>query len=258
MVRFKVNTPDDSREFITTSAYSKLHTLLKQLKTRRGRIVHVIGAPGTGKSANIYKAVDKLELNVYEPTLILDKVDVSSMMVYHEFFHTLNENLNVKSSDELFKKVAEYDAILLADKFHDSHLLYENKVGFSQWMNNAGLKSFLFYFLLVLYYFRYITRFRGINLIFQTAWTIRFGGVKQDLFTDFGLFSRALILVLRIFFDVVEVSYTESEIMEIVKKHLPEAGEDEIKFYIKKYGSNIRSILEALKEGHDNQQRPDL
>lgn len=258
MVRFKVNTPDGSREFIAASAYSKLYTLLKQLKTRRGRIIHVIGAPGTGKSANIYKAISDLELNVYEHALILDNVDASAMKVYHEFFRTLKEDLNAKSTDELFKKAVEYDAVLWADKFHDSHLLYEDKVGFSQWMNNKGLKSFLFYFLLILYYFRHITRFRGVNLIFQTAWTIHFRGVKCDLFTDFGLFSRVLILVLRIFFDVVEISYAESEIIEIVKKHLPEADEDEIRLYINKYGNNIRKILQSLNEDHENQHRQDL
>lgn len=248
MVRFKVNTPDDSREFVTTRAYNKLFGILKLLKNHKGRIVHVIGAPGTGKSVNIYEALDKLELNVYEPVFILDEVNESSLDVYHKFFKTLKDGLNVKSNGDLLEKAAGYDVLLWADKFHDSHLLYKNRAGFSQWMKNKGLRSFLFYFLLVLYYFRYIFRFRKINLVFQTAWTIHIRGVKYDLFTDFGMFSRFIILVLRIFFDVVEISYTESEVMEIVKKYVPEASETEIRQGIGKYGNRIRLILQSLKE----------
>ncbi len=250
MVRYKVNRPDDSREFVTTKSYNKLYVLLKKLKTRRGRIIHVIGAPGTGKSTNIYQAINRLELNVYEPILVLDKLNEGTLKVYHEFFNTLKEGLNVKHNEELFNKAVEYDAVLWADKFHDYHLLHENKVGFSQWMNNKGLKSFPFYFLLIIYYLRHFYEFRSINLIFQTAWTIHFRGVKYDLFTDFGLFSKLLILILRIFFYVVEITYTESEIMEIVNKHLPEAKESEIRFYIKRYGNKIRLILQTLKDDY--------
>jgi len=247
MVRYKVNHPDDSQEFVTTRSYNKLYVLLKELKTRRGRIIHVIGAPGTGKSANIYQVINRLELNIYEASLVLDKIDESPLAVYHVFFKTLKEGLNVKNNEELFKKAAEYDAVLWADKFHDYHLLHKNKVGFSQWMNNKGLKSFPFYFLLIIYYLKHFFKFKGINLIFQTAWTIHFRGVKYDLYTDFGLFSKLLILILQIFFDVVKISYTESETMEIVKKHLPDAKESEIRFNIKRYGNKIRLILQNLR-----------
>ena len=250
MVEYKVNSPEDSQEFVTTHAYNKLYGRLKALKNRKGRIIHVIGAPGTGKSANIYEAVNELKLNVYEPILILDNVDESSWKIYHDLFKTLRIGLNVKSNEKIFKKASEYDAVLWADKFHDSHLLHENKVGFSQWMNNKGLKSFLFYFLLILYYFRHIFKLRKINLVFQTAWTIHVGGIKYDLFTDFGLISKLLILILKVFFEVVEISYTESEIVEIVKKHKPEANESEIRFYIKRYGNKIRLILQSLREDY--------
>ena len=250
MVRYKVNRPKDSLEFVYTNAYNKLYDVLKQLKNNKGRIIHVIGAPGTGKSANIFKAINELELNVHEPFLILDDADESAWKVYREFFMTLKNDLNVNNDVELFKKAAEYDALVWADKFHDSHLLYRNKTGFSQWMNNKGLKSFLFYFLLILYYFRHIFKLRKINLVFQTAWTIHVGGIKYDLFTDFGLISKLLILILKVFFEVVEISYTESEIVEIVKKHKPEANESEIRFYIKRYGNKIRLILQSLREDY--------
>jgi Cdc6-like AAA superfamily ATPase len=252
MVKYKVNRLDDSQKFITTQAYNKLYILLKKLKTHRGRIIHVIGAPGTGKSANIYQAINKLELDVYETGLILDNRDESARDVYYEFFKTLKEGLHVKNNSELFKKAAEYDALLWADKFHDYHLLDEEKVGFSQWMNYKGLKSFPFYFILILYYFRHFPKFKRVNLIFQTAWTFHFRGVKYDLFTDIGLFSKFLISFLMIFFEVVEISYTESEIIEIVKKHTPEAKESEIKNYNRRYGNKIRLILQSLKEDYKN------
>lgn len=249
MVRYKVNTSDDGQEFLVTNAYKKLFILLEDLKIRKGRIIHVVGAPGTGKSSNIYEAINNLGLNVFEAGLILDNMDKNSLDVYHEFFKTLRKDMNVKNNEECYKKAALYDAVLLADRFHDSQFLYVNKVGFSIWMDNKGLKSFPFYLLIILHYFWNLFKFRKINLIFQTAWTIHIKGDKYDFFTDFGLFSKLLLFILKIFFEVVEISYTESEIIEIVKKHLPDADEKEIKLYFKLYGSRVRFILQSLKKG---------
>lgn len=252
MVRFKVNKPDDRQDFVITTAYKKLYGQLNDLKTHKGRIVHVMGAPGTGKSANIYEAIENLDLNVYNAVLVLDHVDQDSFEVYHKFFDALKEDMKVKSVEEVYKKASKYDAILFADRFHDAHYLYGDMVGFSLWMNNNGMRSFPFYLLLILHYIWNIFRFRGINLVFQTSWAIRIKGVKRDLFTDFGLFSRLLVSILKIFFVVVEISYTESEIIEIVKKRVPDADEEEIKLYMDQYGSRIRFILESLKESPKN------
>jgi len=87
--------------------------------------------------------------------------------------------MKVNSIDGVFDKASEYDAVLLADRFHDSHYLYEGKVGFSLWMDNKGFGSFPFYFSLIILYFRNLSRFRKVNLVFQTAWTFRTRGVKR-------------------------------------------------------------------------------
>ena len=253
MVRFKVNRPDDSQDFVFTNAYKKLYKQLNVLKTHRGRILHVMGAPGTGKSANIYEALDNLDLNVYNAVLVLDDVDLNSIEVYHKFFDSLKEDMKVDSVGGVYKKASEYDSVLFADRFHDSHYLYDNKAGFSSWTDNKGVKTFPFYLLLILNYLWNIFKFRKINLVFQTSWAVKIKGVKRDLFTDFGMFSRLLVSVLKIFFIVVEISYTESEIVEIVKKHLPDADEEEIKLNIKQYGSRIRYILQSMKEESYNE-----
>lgn len=248
MVKYKVNTPDDDQDFVATAAYKRLSGQLNDLKIHKGRIIHVIGAPGTGKSANIYQAIKDLDLNVFNAVLALDDVHQSSFEVYHKFFDTLKEDMGVDSVEEVYMKASEYDAVLLADKFHDSQYLYDDKVGFSLWVDNKGIRSFPFYLLLVLHYFRNISKFRGVNLIFQTAWTFRIKGVKYDLFTDFGPLSKLLVRILRIFFMVVEIFYTESEIIAIVKKRVPHAEEKEIKSYIKQYGNRIRYILQAINK----------
>lgn len=253
MVKFKVNIAEDDQDFTVTAAYRKLFKQLKELKTCKGRIIHVIGAPGTGKSANIYKAVNNLDLNVYNAILKLDDIHQSSMDVYNKFFHSLKEDMKVKGVDEVFERAAEYDAVLLADRFHDSHYLYDDKVGFSLWMDHKGFRSFPFYLSLVLFYFRNKSKFRRLNLVFQTAWTFRVRGVKKDLCTDFGLLTKIFVSFLNIFFVVVEISYTESEIIEIVKKRMPGLGDEDIRPYIACYGNRIRFILEAIeKSQHGN------
>ena len=254
MVKFKVNTAEDDQDFRATTAYKKLYARLKDLKTRKGRIIHVIGAPGTGKSANIFQAVKDLDLNVYNAVLALDDIHQSSTEVYNKFFDTLKEDMKVNSIDGVFDKASEYDAVLLADRFHDSHYLYEGKIGFSLWMDNKGFGSFPFYFSLIILYFRNLSKFRKVNLVFQTAWTFRTRGVKKDLFTDFGLFSRLMVSLLKLFFDVVEISYSESEIIDIVKKRIPDVEAEEIRSYIERYGNRIRFILKAIEKSQNEHE----
>lgn len=243
----KVNSPDEKREFVVTEAYQRLYSSLKNLKNVKGRIIHVVGAPGTGKSTNIYEAINNLNLDVYDAGLILGDVDRNSWEVYQDFFKSLKKDMGVKSKEELYEKLTLYDGVLFADRFHDSQYIYDGKVGFSLWVDYKGLKTFPIYLFFISYYLRNVVRFRRVNLIFQTAWKIHIRGVKYDLFTDFGLFSKFLTGFLRIFFEVVDISYTESEIIEIVEKRLPDVDEEQIKLYIKKYGSRIRFILMALE-----------
>lgn len=248
MVKFKVNLPGEGGNFVVTEAYRRLRRELQDLKTHKGRIIHVIGAPGTGKSTNIYQAIEDLDLKVYNAVLLLDDVNQSASEVYHSFFDTFKEDMGVKSVEELYRKASTYDAILLADRFHDSQYLYEDRVGFSLWMDNKGVKSFPFYFRFIMHYIRNLSRLRDVNLVFQTAWTIRVNGEKKDLFTDFGWLSRFLVAIIGLFFVVVPVSYSETEITEIVKTYRPDADEEKIKLLYMQYGSKIRFILQALKE----------
>jgi hypothetical protein len=246
MVKYKVNSAEDNKFFLPTRAYKKIHDKFMDLKTNRGRIIHILGAPGTGKSTNIYEAIRKLDLNVYDVPLALDDTDISSKEVYDIFFHTLKSDLGVLDKEDIYGKASEYDALLFADKFHDFHLLDEDKVGFSLWTDHNGFKTLPFFLRLVLVYIQHIKEFKKVNLIFQTAWRVRIKGTKYDLFTDFGLISKFVVCLLKMLFEVVELSYTEIEIIEMVKDRYPSIDEYQIKLCRDKFGNRIRSILECV------------
>lgn len=252
MAKYKVNSPEDNKFFLPTRAYQKIHEKFMDLKTNRGRIIHILGAPGTGKSTNIYEAIRKLNLNVYDVSLALDDTDISSKEVYNIFFHTLKSDLGVLDKEDIYNKASEYDALLFADKFHDYHLLDENKVGFSLWTDYKGFKSLPFFLRLVLVYIQHIKEFKNINLIFQTACRIRLRGEKYDLFTDFGPLSKFSVGLLKLLFEVVELSYSEIEIIEMVKERYPSIDEYQIKLCRDKYRNRIRFILECATQKKKN------
>ena len=58
MKKFKVSSIEDNTNFFITRSYRELFKTFEGLKNTKGNIIHVIGAPGTGKSANIYYALD--------------------------------------------------------------------------------------------------------------------------------------------------------------------------------------------------------
>jgi hypothetical protein len=62
-----------------------------------------------------------------------------------------------------------------------------------------------------------------------------------------GPFSSLAVALLRLPFEVVKISYSETETINIVKSHLSDAGTDDIKYYIKKYGNKPRFICNAIK-----------
>ena len=78
---------------------------------------------------------------------------------------------------------------MFADKFHDSHLIDEETVGFSVWTDHAGFKATKFYLLCISEYLRERKAFKGINIILQTAWRVYFRGKKYDVFSDLGILS---------------------------------------------------------------------
>jgi hypothetical protein len=255
MEKYKVKSSEDSKVFVLTRAYQKLYQKFKNLKNEKGRVIHVIGSPGTGKSVNIYSALNHLDLNIYDAILLMDSVEKGSREVFREFFNTLKEDMGVESDEEVYRKASEFDAVLFADKFHDSQFLDESKVGLSMWTDYKSFKSFPFYLLCIIEYVKHRTDLKKVNIILQTAWTVRIKRVKYDLFTDFGIFSRIVAGILGILFEVVEISYSESETIEIVKNLLGDVDEDQIKLCIKKFGCKPRFICAALEEESLNTQK---
>lgn len=248
MEKYKVSSIRDNELFLITNCYKNLCKTLESIKKDKGKIIHVIGAPGTGKSANIFHAINNLDLNIYDVKFGLTSPDASSKQVFNTLFECLTKDLGVKSKEEIYKKLAEYDAVLIADSFHDSHNLDPNTVGFSKWTNYAGFKASYFYLLCIIEYFKYRKYFKNMNILLQTAWRVYIKRKKYDIFSDFGLLSRIIINVLKIFFDVVEITYSEKETINIVKIHIEDVDEDTIKQCIQKYGLKPRFICDALQK----------
>ena len=248
MEKYKVQSPHENKVFLITDCYIKLCKILKTLKKEKGNIVHVVGAPGTGKSTNIFKALHESDLNVYDMKLGLKSVDENSKQVFGNVYDNLSNDLCLKTRKEIYKKLSEFDAILIADSFHDAHVLNPDTVGFSQWTDKKGFSSFYFYLLCINEYFKNLKYFKNLNLIFQTAWRIHIRGKKYDIFTDFGLFSKLILYILKKFFIVLEISYSKKETTEIVKMHITDVDEENISKCIEKYGCKPRFICNALEK----------
>jgi hypothetical protein len=248
MDKYKVNSPDDCSVFMVTNCYKKLCNVLKTLKKGKGNIVHVIGAPGTGKSANIFQALGENDLNIYDVKFSLKSGDESSKEVFNKLFHDLANDLGLESRKEIYRKLSEFDAVLIADSFHDAHILNPKKVGFSIWTDRVGLGAFYFYLLCIIEYFKNRKYFKNMNIVLQTAWRIRIRDKKYDIFTDLGFFSKIIVIFLKLVFQVVEISYSEKETVEIVRMHIGDADLKNIKQCIQKYGCKPRFICHALEK----------
>jgi len=249
MKEFKIRDQEDNQTFVTTRSYQNLISTFQKLPDYKGRIVHVVGAPGTGKSANIYSAVDEMGLNFYEAKLPLPSLDLNSRDVFNLMIESMKQDLRIKSPDTLLDHLKEYDAVLFADQFHDYHVMGGNYGGFSQWTAHKGLGSFNFYLICIYEYLRHRNEFKDVNMVLQTAWRVSSGSGKKDLFTDLGGLSRLAVTLLKIPFEVVEISYSPEETINIVKSHLSDVTNDEIVRYIKKYGNKPRFICQAIKTG---------
>ncbi len=252
MAIYKSESVKDEKVFIPTQAYKKLYNTFKSLKYDKGRFIHIIGSPGTGKSINIYHALANLDLKVYEPVLLLDNVDKSSREIYREIFAVIKKDLHSKTKMEAYKKASEFDLVLFADKLLDSEYLQEDKIGISKWIENKGVKSLPLYLLLILEYLKHKKDLNKINLVLHHSMVINYKGMKYDLFIDFGPLSQLIKGILSLFFEVIQISYLDTEIIEIVKTHPQYKNEEQIKKYIQKYGNKPRLIYEALENNKNS------
>lgn len=248
MKNFKVNTCQDDEHFVITRSYKQLYYQLKRLKKGKGSLIHILGAPGTGKSANIFHAAGELDLSVYNVKLNISRKDASSKEVFGTIFKGLKDDLRLKTREQVYQRLEDFDLVLIADAFHDSHLQNPEAVGFSQWTNEVGIRAFSFYLMCIQEYIKHRKDFKKINLVFQTSWRVHIGGKKYDLFTDLGILSRIMVFILRRMFTVVEISYSQDETVKIVKNHIPHADDRDILAYVQKYGYRPRFICDILEK----------
>jgi len=247
MEKYKVTCIEDNKNFVTTNSFLKLKKSFKELKTQKGKIIHVIGSPGTGKSSNIYHAQQVLGLNMYNIRIELKNDKVSPKEIYNGFIDAIRKDLGI-SKEKVYEEISKYDLVLFADNVLDSESLNKGKIGLGQWMHNNRLKSILFYFILFYEYLKHIRDFKKVNIVFHTTWTFIINGKKYDLLTDFSLLSLLFQSVLKLFFEVVEISYTEAETIEIINSHFKDISHSKIKDYINIYGNKPRLILKALEK----------
>lgn len=243
----KVNSRSDNSNFVPTNSFLNLKKAFIKLKKSKGKIVHILGAPGTGKSANIYHALKETGLETYEVSSTLPSVNTSPSQVFEILITDLKKNTGSKTKKEAYLKLKEYDMVLFADKFHDQHLLQDDLIGFSLWTRNNTFWPLIFYFICIKEYIQFHEEFQNMNLVFQTAWRLQLRGKKYDIFTDLGGLSRILVKLLTYLFCVVEISYSRAETINIIKSHLKDINQKKIDDALHKFGCRPRLILEYLE-----------
>ena len=247
MSSYKVNSGHGNQNFVFTHSYKEVSKALERIKFKKGEIIHILGAPGTGKSANICQALDELYLKVYDVKLEVSSLDASSKEVFDMLLESSKKDVQVHSKKELYKRLSEFDAVLIADSFHDSHLQNPYSIGFSQWTDKSILKVFSFFLMCFWEYFSHWRYLRNVNFLFQSSWRIYIRGRKYDLFSELGILSKVIGFILKRIFTVAVISYSEKETVEIVKNHIPQANQDIIKYYIEKHGYKPRFICNDIQ-----------
>jgi len=249
MEKYKVTCIVDNKNFIITNSFLKLKKSFKELRSKKGKIIHVIGSPGIGKSSNINHTQQVLGLNMYNARMALKNDQMNPKEVYDTFVDSMKKDFGV-TKENTYKEISKYDFILFADNILDSESLHKGKIGLGTWMHNNRLKSILFYFIIIYEYLKHIKDFKRANIVFHTTWTFIVNEKKYDLLTDFSLLSIILKSILKLFFEVIEISYTELETIEIINSHFKNISPVKIKNYINVYGNKPRLILNALE--HDS------
>lgn len=252
MEKFKVTCTEDNQIFVVTSAFSKLYKKFKELKTHKGRIINVTGSPGTGKSANIYHAMNLLDLSFYDVGIKLDSVKLSHYKVFEAFANALKRDFNVKTKEEGYNEISKFDVVVFADKLLDYGNFNRNRVELSEWLRHNRLKSIILYFIVIKELLLHTNELKKMNLVFHLTLTFMIHEKKYDILSDFKLLSRLFTGVLSSFFELVEIKYSELETIEIVKSHFKGIEDKQIKKFIRKYGCKPRYILGDIEEGMVN------
>jgi hypothetical protein len=247
MELFRVVSEIDKGKFVNTYSYKELYKKFQNLKSERGKIIFVVGAPGTGKTANIITAIEELNLNIFR---FNDKVPsnlMNSKEVFYQISNSFKYQLGATSTEEAFECISDCDAVMFGDNVQPTKFGNEKSIPFSYWTETAGFKAIYFYFLCIIEYLNNKKIYRKVNIIVQTAFEINFKGKTYYLFTDLGILSRVAVLLFKIFFDLIVISYSEKETIEIVKCHV-EASDKDIKSLIKEYGRKPRFICQKLSK----------
>ena len=92
-----------------------------------------------------------------------------------------------------------------------------------------------------------------VNVVIQTAFMIKIRGIKYDLLTDFSILSEIFVFLMNLFFEIILISYSAEETVQIIQKNFPDVDEDQILSCIHKYGCRPRFIFEDLENGLGNE-----
>lgn len=247
MELFRVFSEIEKGKFVNTCSYKELYKKFQNLKSDKGKILFVVGAPGTGKTANIITAIEQLNLNIFR---FNDKIPfdlINSKEIFSEISNSFKYQLGTTSTEEAFKCISDFDAVMFGDNVQPTKFENEKSIPFSYWTERAGFKALYFYFLCIIEYFNHKENYKKVNIIFQTAFEINFNGKTYYLFTDLGILSKFAVLLFKIFFDLIVISYSEKETIEIVKCHV-KTSDNDIKHLIKKYGRKPRFICQELSK----------
>lgn len=247
MELFKVVSEIEKGKFVNTHSYKELYKKFQNLKSDKGKIIFVVGAPGTGKTVNIITAIEELNLNIFR---FNDKIPtnlINSKEIFSEISNSFMYQIGMTSTEEAYKCISEFDAVIFGDNVQPTIFENEKSIPFSNWTEMVGVKAFYFYFLCIIEYLNHIKIYKKINIIFQTAFGINFKGKTYYLFTDLGILSRIAVLLFKIFFDLIVISYSEKETTEIVRCHV-KASDNDIKSLIKEYGRKPRFICQKLSK----------
>jgi len=242
MEDFKVFSDIDNEKFVQTSCYKKLYKMFKGLKSEKGLLLFIVGAPGTGKSVNIIRVIEELDLKIFRINDQIPSLSMNSKEVFSELSKSFKHQLGASSNEEAYKLISEFDGVMVED-----FVQYSSKKPLGIWTEISGFKAIPFYFFCIKEYLNHKKEYKKINIIFQNAFGIQYKDKTYYLLTDLGMLSKIALIFFEIFFEIIVISYSEDETIKIVKNYV-ETNNDVIKSLIEDYGHNPRHICQKLSK----------